>query len=84
MSMGLLGIFVAKIISLSGIGALIAGMFVRPWIAALAIGAALGIAETALLTFVRITPVLIETWIMGIIACCMMAAVGWLIKGRRR
>lgn len=81
----LAGAFIAKLLSIAGIGGFIAGLFIRKWPAAAAAGIAMGVLQTLVLSAVRDTPVGAFSWIMAIFVAVLMATLGWWIRtGRHR
>jgi len=79
----LLGIILAKVLSIAGIGGLVAGLFIRSLGVAAAIGTACGVVDTAILASMRYTGVEASSWIVAIAVGAAMAALGWVIRGRR-
>ena len=49
----LIGIFLAKVLSIAGIGGLITGLFVRKWPIAVCAGVAFGVVDTLVLASTR-------------------------------
>lgn len=80
----LFGIFLAKLLSIAGIGGLIAGLFIRHWPMAAVAGVALGIVDTLVLASTRYTGVAPISWIMAIFVAVLTATLGWWIRGRKR
>jgi hypothetical protein len=84
MILALFAVFVAKVLSLAGIGGLISGLFIKRWpIAALA-GVAFGGLDTIILASVRVTGVDFLSLVMAILAAASTASLGWWIRGRKR
>lgn len=79
----LIGVFLAKLLSIAGIGGFIAGLLTRHLLVALALGAALGVVDTLVLASLRYTGVSAVSWIMAIFVAMLMATVGWFIRSRR-
>lgn len=80
----ILGIFIAKLLSIAGIGGLIAGLFIRRWPMAAGAGVALGIVDTLVLASMRYTVVVPISWIMAILVAVLTATLGWWLRGRKR
>jgi hypothetical protein len=80
----LFGIFLAKLLSIAGIGGLIAGLFAKKWAVAAGLGVALGIVDTLLLASIQYTDIAPISWAMAIIVAVLMATLGWWCRGRRR
>jgi hypothetical protein len=79
----LIGVFLAKLLSIAGIGGFIAGLLTRHLLVGLALGVALGVVDTLLLASTRYTGVSALSWIMAIFVAMLMATVGWFIRSRR-
>jgi LPXTG-motif cell wall-anchored protein len=80
----LVGIFIAKLLSIAGIGGLLVGLFVKRWPIAVAVGLMLGIVDTLLLASTRYTGVTGDNWIMAIIVAMLTASLGWWLRRRQR
>ena len=80
----LLVIFLVKLLSLVGIGGLIAGLFIKKWPVAAGAGLALGIIDSLVLASMRYTGVDPIDYAMAILVAILMATVGWLLRGRKR
>jgi hypothetical protein len=76
----LIGVFFAKLLSIAGIGGLIAGLLTRNILVALSLGLALGVVDTLLLASMRYTGVSPLSWIMAIFVAMLMATVGWFLR----
>ena len=81
--LGLLGIFVGKLLSIAGVGGLISGLFIKNWPMAAGAGVALGVLDTLVLgsLTMRVAPI---SWIMAILVAVLMATLGWWLRGRKR
>ena len=82
--MSLLVILLAKLLSIAGIGGLIAGFFIRHWPIAAGAGVALGVIDTLALASMRGTGVAPISWIMAILVAVLTATLGWWLRGRKR
>lgn len=80
----LLGISLAKLLSIAGIGGLIAGLFIRQWTIDAGGGVALGVVDTLELASTRYTGVAPISWIMAILVAVLTATLGWWLRGRLR
>lgn len=80
----LFGVFLAKLLSIAGIGGLIAGLFIRHWLMAAVAGMALGVVDTLVLASTSYTAVAPISWIMAIFVAVLTATLGWWICGRKR
>ena len=80
----LLGILLAKLLSIAGVGGLIVGLFVKKWPMAAGAGAMLGIGDTLVLASTRYTGVTPDNWIVAIIVAMLTASLGWWLRGRQR
>lgn len=80
----LFGIFLAKLLSIAGIGGLIAGLTAQKWSTAAGVGVALGIVDTLILTSIRYTNIAPISWAMAIFVAVLMATLGWWLRRRRR
>ena len=80
----LFGIFVAKLLSIAGIGGLVSGLFIKNWPMAAGAGVVLGVLDTLVLASMRYTGVAPISWIMAILVAVLMATFGWWLRGRKR
>jgi len=80
----LLGIFLAKLLGIAGIGGFIAGLFIKNWPMAAGAGVALGVLSTLILASTTETGVDPISWIMGILVGVLTATLGWWFRGRKR
>lgn len=72
-----LWVFLAKLLSIAGIGGFISGLFIRHWSLAAGAGVAFGILDTLVLASVRYTGVAAISWIMAILVAVLTATLGW-------
>lgn len=82
--MAFIAIFVAKLLSIAGIGGLISGLFLRKWPHAILSGIVFGVIDTLFLASTRYTGVAPISWIMAILVAVIMALAGWWLRGRKR
>lgn len=80
----LLGIFLAKLLSIAGIGGILSGLFIKHWPIAAGLGVAFGVLDTVVLASTRYTGVASISWVMAIFVGVLMATLGWWLRGRRR
>ena len=80
----LLGTFLAKLLSIAGIGGFFSGLFIRRWPMAAGVGVALGVVDTLVLASMRYTGVAPISWIMAIFVSVLTATLGWWLRGRNR
>jgi phosphotransferase system glucose/maltose/N-acetylglucosamine-specific IIC component len=80
----LLGIFLAKLLSIAGIGGFISGLFIKRWPMAAGVGVTLGVIDTLVLASMRYTGVAPISWIMAIFVAVLTATLGWWLRGRKR
>jgi hypothetical protein len=80
----LLGIFPAKLMSIAGIGGIVAGLMIKNWPMAASAGVAFGILDTLVLASVRVTGVESISWIMAILVAVLTATLGWWVRGRKQ
>lgn len=80
----LLGTFLAKLLSIAGIGGFISGLFITRWLMAAGVGVVLGVIDTLVLASMRYTGVAPISWIMAIFVAVLTATLGWWLRGRKR
>lgn len=80
----LLGIFLAKLLSIAGVGGFISGLFIKQWPMAAGVGVALGVIDTLVLASTSYTGVAPISWIMAIFVAVLTSTLGWWIRGRKR
>lgn len=80
----LLGIFLANLLGIAGIGGFIAGLLIRHWAVAAGAGVALGVIKTLVLASTRYIGVAPISWIMAILVAVLTATLGWWLRGRKR
>ena len=80
----LLGIFLAKLLSIAGIGGFISGLFINRWPMAAGVGVALGVIDTLVLASMRYTGVAPISWIMAMLVAVLTATLGWWLRDRKR
>ena len=78
----LLGTILAKLLSIAGIGGLIAGHFTRTWPVAVAAGLAMGILDTLLLGGLHRTTAI--DWGVAIVVAVLTATLSWRFRGRKQ
>ena len=82
--MAFFAIFLAKLLSIAGIGGFISGLFLRKWPHAVLSGVVFGVIDTLFLASTRYTGVAPISWIMAVLVAVIMALIGWSIRGRKR
>jgi hypothetical protein len=80
----LLAIFLAKLLSIAGIGGFISGLLIKQWPMAAGVGVAFGVIDTLVLASMRYTGVAPISWIMAIFVAVLTATLGWWLRGRKR
>ena len=80
----LLGFFLAKLLSIAGIGGFISGLFIKRWPMAAGVGVTFGVIDTLVLASMRYTGVAPISWIMAIFVAVLTATLGWWLRGRQR
>ena len=78
----LIGILLAKLLSIAGVGGFVCGLLIKRWHHVLVAGTVCGIIDTVVLASTRYTTVEPIGWIFAILVGILMAIVGWRVRGR--
>ena len=80
----LLGLFLSKLLSIAGLGGLIAGLFIRHWPVAVGAGLAFGVIDSLVLASMRYLGLVPIEWIMAILVGVLAAILGWWFRWQKR